>query len=138
MYLLDTTGGGYEERDTIIQDGPINYGTDLSDKDRAKAWKQFFLMMVAAAVKQRGADAVGVQLARRCTPGEDFCTIGITADLVGIGGIQEPRKVLVMIATDVHDENKQLSRTVCTWPEKGRRVCRDWDTGKLMAADNGQ
>jgi len=137
MYLLDTTGGGYE-RDTIIQDGPINYGTNLSNEDRAKAWKQFFTMIVAEAIKQRGTDAVGVQLARRCEPGQDICTTGITADLVGIGGLQEPRRVLVLVATDVHDKNKQLSRTVCTWPEKGRQVCRDWDTGKLMTADSGQ
>jgi len=42
MFLLDTTGGGYEW-DTIISDGPIIYGTGLSDEDRAKAWKHFFL-----------------------------------------------------------------------------------------------
>ena len=137
MYLLDVTGGGYE-RDTIIQDGPINYGTNLSEEDRAKAWKEFFMMMVEAAVRQRGADAVGVQLARRCEPGQDFCTTGITADFAGIGGIQEPRRVLVLIATDLHDKNKQLSRTVCTYPAKGTTVCRDWDTGKLLSAEHPQ
>jgi hypothetical protein len=94
--------------------------------------------MVEACVKQQGTDALGVKLARRCKPGEDFCTIGVDANLVGIGGIQEPRKVLVLIATDPHDQNKLLSRTVCTWPAKGKQVCRDWDTGKLMTGDMAQ
>jgi hypothetical protein len=137
MYLLDATGGGYE-RDTIISDGPIIYGTDLSNEDRAKAWKYFFMMVVEASGKQQGADALGVKLARRCQPGEDFCTTAIDANLVGIGGIQEPRKVLVIVATDVHDQNKQIARTVCTWPAKGTQVCRDWDTGKLMTGDMAQ
>jgi len=53
-------------------------------------------------------------------------------------GIQEPRKVLLLVATDIHDPNKQLSRTVCTYPAKGKMVCRDWDTGKLIAGDNEQ
>jgi hypothetical protein len=41
VFLLDKTGGGYE-RDTIVSDGPIIYGTGLSNEDRAKAWKHFF------------------------------------------------------------------------------------------------
>jgi hypothetical protein len=96
MFLLDTTGGGYE-RDTIISDGPIIYGTDLSNEDRAKAWKHFWMLMVEACAKQQGADALGVKLARRCQPGQDFCTIGIDANLVGIGGIQEPRTLFVRV-----------------------------------------
>lgn len=64
--------------------------------------------MVEACAKQQGADALGAKLARRCSPGQDFCTVGIDANLIGIGGIQEPRKVLVVVATDIHDENKQL------------------------------
>ena len=34
-----------------------------------------------------------------------------------------------MLGTDVHDEHKQFSRTVCTWPAEG---VRDWNTGKLI------
>jgi hypothetical protein len=137
MFLLDITGGGYE-RDTIISDGPIIYGTGLSNEDRAKAWKHFFMLMVEACAKQQGMDALGIKLARRCLPNQDFCSIMLDAMLVGIGGIQEPRKVLVLVATDLHDKDKQLSRTVCTWPARGKQVCRDWDTGKLMTDNNGQ
>jgi len=67
-----------------------------------------------------------------------FCTIALDAKLVGIGGIQEPRKVLVIVATDLHDQNKQLSRMVCTWPAKDKQVCREFDTGKLVTDDPGQ
>jgi hypothetical protein len=56
----------------------------------------------------------------------------LDANLVGIDGIQEPRKVLVVIVTDVHDQNKQLLRMVCTRPAKDKQVCRDWSTGKLV------
>jgi hypothetical protein len=137
LFLLDTTGGGYEQ-DTIISDGPIIYGTGLSAEDRRKAWKHFFMLIVEACIKQQGKDAFSVKLARRCQSGDDFCTVGIDGYLAGIGGIQEPRKVLVLLATDLHDQNKLLSRMVCTWPAKGKQVCRDWDTGKLMTGDNGQ
>jgi hypothetical protein len=133
VFLLDETGGGYEA-DTIIQDGPIIYGTGMSNEDRAKAWKQFFYQMVEAVGRQQGKDALGVKLARRCMPGENSCTINLDADFIGIGGIKEPRKVLVLVETDVHDKNKQLSRTVCTYPAKGTFVCRDWDTGKLVGS----
>jgi hypothetical protein len=37
MFVLDKSGGGYE-KDTINSDGPIIYGTNLSDRDRKKAW----------------------------------------------------------------------------------------------------
>jgi hypothetical protein len=137
MFLLDTTSGGYE-RETVISDGPIIYGTGLSDEDRRKAWKQFWVLMVKACASQQGPDALGLKLAKRCLPGEDICTIAVDANLVGVGGIQEPRKVLVMVATDVHDQNTQLSRMVCTWPARGKQVCRDWDTGKLVTDDRGQ
>jgi hypothetical protein len=137
VFLLDRTGGGYE-RDTVISDGPIIYGTGMNDADRRKAWGHFFLKMVEACGRQQGKDALEVKLARRCMPDQDFCTLGIDANLVGIGGIQEPRKVLVMVVTDVHDQNKQLGRVVCTWPAKGHQVCRDFDTGKLMSGDQGQ
>ena len=132
MFILDETEGGYEQ-DTIISDGPIIYGTGLSEEDRAKAWKRFFLQMVEAVIRQQGQEALHVKLARRCIS-SDVCTIGLDADFVGIGGIREPRKVLVVVATDIHDKNKQLSRTVCTYPAKGTIVCRDWDTGKLVSA----
>jgi hypothetical protein len=137
LYLLDPKGGGYE-RDTIVSDGPIIYGTGMSDVDRQKAWKGFFLTMVQAVVQQQGQDALGVKLARRCMPGQDFCTIGLDANFVGIGGIQEPRKVLLLVTTDVKDQNKQLQRAVCTYPAKSTMVCRNWDTGKLMTAEHAQ
>lgn len=137
VFLLDVTAGGYEQ-DTIVSDGPIIYGTGLSNEDRAKAWKHFFMQMVEACMRQQGADVLGLKLAKRCQPGRDFCTIGIDANLVGIGGIQEPRKVLVVVTTDIRDQDKQLSRMVCTWPTKDRQVCRDWDTGKLVTDDKGQ
>jgi hypothetical protein len=131
MFLLDETGGGYEQ-DTIFTDGPIIYGTGMNDEDRQKAWKRFFLQMVEAVIQQQGKDTLSVKLAKRCLPNQDICTTMLDAMLVGIGGIREPRRVAVIVATDVHDQNKQLSRMVCTWPAKGTQVCRDWDTGKLM------
>lgn len=141
VFLLDTTGGGYEQ-DTLISDGPIIYGTGLSDEDRHKAWQHFFMQMAEACARQQGTDACGVKLARRCLPGQDFCMIALDANLVGIGGIQEPRKVMVLVASDVHDPHKQISRWVCTWPEnwaaKDKQVCRDWDTGQLMTGESGQ
>ena len=123
--------GSYEQ-DTIIADGPIIYGTGMNDADRAKAWKRFFMQMVDANVRQQGPDTLGIKLARRCPPGQEFCTQSVAANLVGIGGIQEPRRVLVMVATALHDEHQQVMRMVCTWPAENKRVCRDWDTGKLM------
>jgi hypothetical protein len=137
VFLLDRTGGGYE-RDTVISDGPIIYGTGMNDADRRKAWGHFFMMMVKAAVSQQGQDAIGVKLARRCLPDQDFCTTTLDAKLTGIGGIQEPRKVFVIVATEVRDVNKQLSRMVCTWPAKDKQVCRDFDTGKLVTDDSWQ
>jgi hypothetical protein len=62
----------------------------------------------------------------------------LDANLVGIGGIKEPRKVLVIVTTDLRDQNTQLSRMVCTWPAKGKQVCREFDTGKLVTDDTGQ
>lgn len=137
MFLLDRTGGGYEQ-DTILSDGPIIYGTGMSNEDRAKAWKHFFMQMVEAVARQQGKDALGVKLAKRCLPGQDFCTTALDANLVGIGGIPEPRKVVAIVATDLHDPNKQLTRMVCTWPVRGKQVCRDWDTGKLTTDDSGR
>src|SRR4051794_27532783 len=68
-------------------------------------------------------------------PGQDYCTMRMDANPAGVGGIQKPRKVLVAVSTDVHDQNKQLSRLVCTYPSKGTVICRakgtvicrDWD-----------
>ena len=137
IFILDPTGGGYEA-DTIISDGPIIYGAGMSDEDRANAWKQFFLKVVEAVTRQQGKDALGVKLAKRCKPGEEVCTMALDANLVGIGGMQEPRKVLVLVAFDRHDQNKQLSRTVCTYPAKSAVICRDWDTGKLISAKHAQ
>jgi hypothetical protein len=137
LFMLDPTGGGYE-RYIILSDGPIIYGAGMSDADRQKAWKNFFLKMVQSVTQQQGKDALGIKLARRCMSGEDFCTVALDANLIGIGGIQEPRKVLVLVTTDVHDQNAQLQRIVCTYPAKGTRVCRDWDTGKLMSASHAE
>jgi hypothetical protein len=116
--------------DTVISDGPITYGTGMNDADRQKAWKHFFSAMTKAAASQQGQDALDVKLARRCVPGQDFCTTALDATLVGIGGTQEPTNVLVVVVTDVHDQNKQLLRMVCTRPAKDKQVCRDWSTGK--------
>src|SRR5262249_47906265 len=117
-------------------DGPIIYGTGLNDEDRQKAWKHFFMQMVEACLRQQGQDALGIKLLKRGQPGQDFCTTAIDANLIGIGGIQEPGKVLLVVATDVHDPSIHLSRMVCTWPTKDIRVCRDWNTGKLMSDDD--
>jgi hypothetical protein len=129
--------GAYEQ-DTVNTDGPIIYGTGMNDADRQKAWKHFFNMMVEACARQQGKDALGVKLAKRCQPGEGVCTIGIDANLIGIDGMKEPRKVLVMVVFDVHDQEQQLERIVCTWPARDYRVCRHWDTGKLVTDDQGQ
>jgi hypothetical protein len=87
------------------------------------------MQMVEAVARQQGKDALEVKLAKRCQPGENFCTTMLDANLVGIGGIQEPRKVLLVIATDIRDQNTQLSRMVCTYPAKSTVICRDFDTG---------
>ena len=137
LFIRDATGGGYE-RYIIMSDGPIIYGTDMSAEDRQKAWKNFFLKMVQAAEQQQGRDAVSTKLSRRCTPGQDYCTVSLDANLVGVGGMQEPRKVLVAVSTDVHDQNKQLSRVVCTYPSKGTIVCREWGTGRLVSTKHPQ
>jgi hypothetical protein len=94
--------------------------------------------MIEAVMRQQGKDALHIKLAKRCMPGEDICTIGLDADFVGIGGIREPRKVLLLVAFDLHDKDKQLSRTVCTYPAKGTVICRDWDTGKLVSTKHPQ
>ena len=137
LFIRDPKGGGYEQY-IIVSDGPIIYGTGMSDADRQKAWKAFFLKMVQAVAEQQGKDALGVKLAKRCMPGQDYCTMSMDANLVGVGGIQEPRKVLVAVSTDVHDQNKQLSRLVCTYPSKGTVICREFDTGKLVSAKHAE
>jgi len=137
VFIRDPTGGGYE-RDTIIADGPITYGTGMNDEDRQRAWQAFSMQMLKAAMQQQGKDAVGPKLARRCMPGEDHCIQALDANFVGIGGIKEPRKVVLMISTDVHDAKKHLARLVCTYPMKGMVICRNWDTGKLVSAQHAE
>jgi hypothetical protein len=137
LFIRDPTGGGYEQ-EVIVSDGPIAYGAGLSDADRHAAWKTFFMKMLEAVAQQQGKDALVTKLARRCMPGQDFCTTTLDADLVGIGGIREPRKVALFVSTDLHDQKKQLARTVCTYPAKGTIICRDWDTGKLMSVQHPQ
>ncbi len=129
--------GDYEQ-DTIISDGPIHYGTGLSDADRATAWKSFFLKMAEAHHRQYGEDSLKIKLMRRCQPGEDICVVMFDANLVGIGGIREPRMVIVAVATDAKDPNKQVQRVVCTRPAEGVQICRDWDTGKLIRDKDGR
>jgi hypothetical protein len=136
LFILEPTPG-YEQY-IIFSDGPITYGAGMSDADRQKAWKNLFMQMLGAVMQQQGKDAVGAKLVRRCMPGQDFCTTSLDANFVGIGGIQEPRKVLLIVTTDVHDQNKQLQRSVCTYPAKGTIICREWDTGKLMSAEHPQ
>jgi hypothetical protein len=104
MFILDPTGGGYEQN-IIITDGPIVYGTDMNDADRQNAWKRFFMQMVKAVAEQQGKDALGVKLAKRCQPGQEFCTISLDANFVGIGGIQEPRKVMLIVAKYSNTKN---------------------------------
>lgn len=136
VFLLDETGGGYEQ-DVIFSDGPIIYGAGMNDIDRKNAWKHFFNLMVEAVLRQQGKDALGVKLAKRCMPRQEFCLMSIDANFAGIGGLQEPRKVGLIVATDVHDPNVQLLRMVCTWPA-GEKVCRDWNTGKLIPNNGAQ
>jgi hypothetical protein len=138
VFIRDPTGGGYE-RDTILSDGPIIYGTGMGDADRQRAWQAFFMLMLKTAMQQQGKDAIGPELARRCMTGQDFCTSGpLYANLVGIGGIQEPRKVAVFVSTDIRDDKKQLSRLVCTYPAKGTVICREFDTGKLASVKHAE
>jgi Caspase domain len=132
IYVLEEGYG----RATVTADGPIIYGTGLNADDRANAWKHFFMLMLETCSHQQGMDACMLKVAKRCQPGANFCTMNVDANLVGIGGIQEPRKVIVMMATDT--SNKQplqfLSRIVCTYPAKDARVCREWDTGLRVNA----
>src|SRR5262245_42996763 len=90
MFILDDG-----QQATIFADGPIIYGAGMSNQDRQRAWKVFFMKMVEAVARQQGQDALGVKLARRCLPGEDFCTMALDANLVVVGGASEPRKVLL-------------------------------------------
>jgi hypothetical protein len=131
IYLLDRTAGGYQP-DTILQDGPLFYGTGMNDADRQRVWKTFFLKMVEAVARQQGKDALEAKITPRCFQGEDYCTTALDANFVGVGGSKEPRKVFLLVATDIRDPSIQLTRMVCTWPT-GERVCRDWSTGKFRA-----
>jgi len=51
--------------------------------------------------------------------------------------LQSPTSASVK-AFDVNDKDKQLSRTVCTYPAKDTVICRDWDTGKLVTTKHPQ
>jgi hypothetical protein len=93
--------------------------------------------MVEAVARQQGQDALGVKLARRCLPGQDFCMTTLDAKLIGVGGKQEPQKVVVTVVTDVRDQNLHLARMVCTWPGLVK-VCREFNTGKVITGELGQ
>jgi hypothetical protein len=131
LFVLDRKGAD-DAKDVVWSDGPITYGTGLNDAQRADAWKRFFRQIANATLAQQGADALRLMLARKCEPGQDFCITRIDADLAGIGGNEKPTKVLLTIATDLHDANRQILRMICTWPTHNNRVCRNWDTGKLV------
>jgi hypothetical protein len=88
----------------------------MNDQDRQKAWGHFFMQMVEAVEKQQGT----INFAKRCMPGQEFCTMSFDANLVGVGGIQEPRKVVLLVIFDFFYQN-QLERVVCTFPAKGCR-----------------
>ena len=120
------------EQDVIVQDGPIIYGRGMSPDDSKEAWKHFWLMMVQAVLKQQGQEALGLKLKKRRNPETQTCMMALDANLTGIGGIPEPRKVMVMVVMDCDNVSTQYARVVCTYPEKGYRVCRDFDTGKLL------
>jgi hypothetical protein len=96
------------------------------------------MQMAEAVARQQGQDTPWVKLAKRCLPGRDFCTTALDANFVGIGGVQEPRKVILIVATDIHDPNLQVSRMVCIRPTSGKQVCRDWNTGKLVTDEQAQ
>jgi len=134
MYVLKKGPheGGYDQ-DIVISDGPIMYGTNLNDEGRQRAWQQFFMLMVESCARQQGKDVLGVKLAKRCDPAKESCFISIDANLVGVGGVQEPRKVAVYVGFDIHDQERQTFRMVCTWPDKKYKLCRDWMTGKLIS-----
>jgi hypothetical protein len=78
----DFLAGGYEQG-AIFTDGPIIYGTGMSDQDRRDAWAHFFLMMAQAVNQQQGRKALDAKLVRRCLPHQNFCTTTLDAWLVG-------------------------------------------------------
>ena len=131
IYMLEKEN--YANQYVMTTDGPIIFGAGLNDEDFANAWKYFFILMIKACAAQQGKDVLELKLARRCQPGDDFCVTALDANLTGIAGIQEPRKVLVLVTTDLHDDKKQLARIVCTYPAKNVTVCRNWSTGKLIS-----
>lgn len=133
MYVLKKgpDEGGYDQ-DIVATDGPIIYGTNLNDEDRQRAWKQFFMLMLESCARQQGKDVLGVKLAKRCDTSKNICVMSLDANLVGVGGIQEPRKVVVTVGFDIHDQEQQVFRMVCTWPNGKYRLCRNWSTGKLI------
>lgn len=74
-------------------------------------------------------------LAQRCVPNETYSTIKLEAEMVGIGGIKEPRKVEAIVGVDPKEITRHIFRTICTWPKPNEIVCRDWMTGKLQTAE---
>ena len=46
-------------------------------------------------------------MARKCPPGQDYSWPRGRADFVGIAGIREPRKVVLILATEVRDKDEQ-------------------------------
>jgi hypothetical protein len=120
------------DRDVISQDGPILYGTGMSPEDSREAWKHFWYVMTEAVSQQQGQEVLALKLKPRHVPETKECTIALDANLTGIGGISEPRKVMAMVVADCDDMSSQSARIVCTYPEVGLQFCRDFDTGKLL------
>jgi hypothetical protein len=104
----------------------------MSPEDSREAWKHFWYIMVEAVARQQGPEVLKLKLKKRRDPKSQHCTIALDADLTGIGGIPEPRKVMVMVSSDCDNLSNQYARIVCTYPAPGQRFCRDFDTGKLL------
>ncbi len=130
--IVSSASGQDYEQEVISQDGPIIYGTGMKPEDSKEAWKHFFSMMAEAVVRQQGPEVLGLKLKQRRDPETQTCRIALDANLTGIGGIPEPRKVMVMVVTDCGNVSSQYARIVCTYPAQGHQVCRNFDTGKLL------
>jgi hypothetical protein len=130
MFVLDTLGAGYQPN-SVIFDGPIQYGTGLNDENRRSVWKYLFEKMVEVVAKQQGMGALATKLAKRCPSGKSFCVVTLDADFVGIGRSPEPRKVVMIFVVESNDFKTHPLTAVCI-KFNDRQVCRDWDTGKVM------
>jgi hypothetical protein len=65
----------------------------MNEQDRSRVWKNLTTQIMQLAAQQKGEAGLSSMLAQRCVPNETYCTIKLEAEMVGIGGIKEPRKV---------------------------------------------